>query len=112
MDECSYLKLAFDFLKKIEKNNDEPLNEENYTQFSNYVNAPIGNKTRHRAEKIQLVKDFEKFNFTDIGDVNPVIFPMILLNRNHIEQNILSALEEKTFIKTNPEVKKKIDKFT
>lgn len=54
MDECSYLKLAFDFLKKKEKklNDQEILDEEDYTQFSNYVNAPMGNKTRHRVQKL------------------------------------------------------------
>lgn len=87
MDECAYLKLAFEFLKKKEKklNEEEVLDEEDYTQFSNYVNAPMGNKTRHRTQKLQLVKDFEKFNFADVGDVNPVILPMISLNRKHIE---------------------------
>lgn len=37
---------------------------------------------------------------------------MILLDRKHVEQDVLNALEEKTFIRTNPEVRKKIDKFT
>lgn len=48
------LKMAFDYFKKIDKSYKTPLNKENYTEFSNMLNAPIGDKTMKQQEKISM----------------------------------------------------------
>lgn len=53
-EECVMLKMAFDYFKKIDKSYKTPLNKENYTEFSNMLNAPIGDKTMKQQEKISM----------------------------------------------------------
>lgn len=45
--------------------------------------------------------DFETMKFPDVGDINPVIFPMILLNRKDINERLLVDLEDRVGVRRN-----------